>query len=841
MGGAHRESTERREAQQERPQVQLEAAVNTTGGAALAPPTSLPLFEGLSVAQLAPPACIGDPSGGPSGGPAQVQREPGQGLSRSISSPSVHALASAGTRGAGQSLPHLKTIQRALPEHDLRPIRAYTGGAAAGASRAMGASAYAFGDKVAFVQRNPSLHTAAHEAAHVLQQRAGIQLKGGVGQVGDPYERNADAIADAVVRRQTPPPVLGGRGGSAPGVQRLSAVGDFVTGQRRMMSKGRKGLTGKYTTVGFEFEFATMADGNPFSGLSHVEIAKSPPMPDPKVPFVLETDASNALELVSPPFWLPTFGDQLLPEPDHVEGIIDIFKERLDGLTQSEPTILELKKAMKKDDSIDFALRSVALARENLTPRTEEGLDVEDRKILATSVKKIKLKPISKFGGAGIDAQVNIATDAFGNDLMNQAFIGDRFSDSKEILAFEGLERALVNILYKAAFKPTFGWGRSLRPFAAAIRAVNIVDNTIFNTLKDARTRFRDRADGCYDEDWYYDFVMDTTSEAAIRKIAMIIDSALVRKLKSYNCTPFELSLITDQINACASAAALFIQTTESFLDQASGAKASGYKVGEIDRTLRRIGVLKGNAIRALGRVPHVGSSNGKLRVFLNALARSLSGQLAVHSIDAVRKAQEARLADPDATMGKGDPSFGVHQFMSSRVKDVRGVWAKAPVLDIGLGILSFKDWEKVSELTSSTSVRAEIAGAVADVPIDYRDEEMSLKTLTLTKKSIEPLVLGVVDGIQSYISTKKLTEKSRWKGVHTVKGDDRRKMKVGSSERPDFMSHDKKLMTPRQDTFVPLKHVQMPEVWGGKTRQFVVESRTNPVETLRRIKRFTG
>jgi hypothetical protein len=33
----------------------------------------------------------------------------------------------------------------------------------------------------------------------VVQQRAGVSLKGGVGEEGDPYERHADAVADAVV------------------------------------------------------------------------------------------------------------------------------------------------------------------------------------------------------------------------------------------------------------------------------------------------------------------------------------------------------------------------------------------------------------------------------------------------------------------------------------------------------------------------------------------------------------------------------------------------------------------------------------------------------------------
>jgi hypothetical protein len=44
------------------------------------------------------------------------------------------------------------------------------------------------------------LHTVAHEEAHVVQQRSGVQLKGGVGEVGDAYEQQADEVADRVVR-----------------------------------------------------------------------------------------------------------------------------------------------------------------------------------------------------------------------------------------------------------------------------------------------------------------------------------------------------------------------------------------------------------------------------------------------------------------------------------------------------------------------------------------------------------------------------------------------------------------------------------------------------------------
>jgi hypothetical protein len=111
----------------------------------------------------------------------------------------VRAAAAMGTRGAGGRLPHLDVLQRAFGRHDLRQVRAHTDGGAAAATRMLGAEAFATGDHVAFAGP-PSLRTAAHEAAHVVQQRAGVHLKGGVGAVGDRYERHADAVADRVVR-----------------------------------------------------------------------------------------------------------------------------------------------------------------------------------------------------------------------------------------------------------------------------------------------------------------------------------------------------------------------------------------------------------------------------------------------------------------------------------------------------------------------------------------------------------------------------------------------------------------------------------------------------------------
>lgn len=143
-----------------------------------------------------------DPMGA-SGSRAAVQMQ-----SRGAQSASdVHALAAQGISGAASTLPHVDQIQHAFGAHDVRGIEAHIGGPATQASQVMGANAYATGNHVAFGAL-PDLHTAAHEAAHVVQQRAGVRLDHGIGTVGDTHERHADAVADAVVAGRTAEPLL---------------------------------------------------------------------------------------------------------------------------------------------------------------------------------------------------------------------------------------------------------------------------------------------------------------------------------------------------------------------------------------------------------------------------------------------------------------------------------------------------------------------------------------------------------------------------------------------------------------------------------------------------------
>ncbi|HWU88901.1 MAG TPA: DUF4157 domain-containing protein [Kofleriaceae bacterium] len=131
-----------------------------------------------------------------------LQRMAGGGSAAAPGSPAdprdAHAIAERGVAGAGAPLPHHDAVQASFGRHDIGGIKSQVGGEAAAASAAVGARGYAVGDRVAFADE-PDLHTAAHEAAHVVQQRRGVALKDGIGEAGDVYEQHADAVADAVV------------------------------------------------------------------------------------------------------------------------------------------------------------------------------------------------------------------------------------------------------------------------------------------------------------------------------------------------------------------------------------------------------------------------------------------------------------------------------------------------------------------------------------------------------------------------------------------------------------------------------------------------------------------
>lgn len=164
-------------------------------------------------------------------GPVAVQRKSaiqggplwssGGGSAEEPASPNVREISSRGVEGASSPLPHQDAVQRSFGKHDVSDVRTQTGGAAADSSMALGAAAFTTDNRIAFSSA-PDLHTAAHEAAHVVQQKKGVQVDGGLGAAGDAYERHADAVADLVVAGRSAEGLLDSApsGGSSHAVQR---------------------------------------------------------------------------------------------------------------------------------------------------------------------------------------------------------------------------------------------------------------------------------------------------------------------------------------------------------------------------------------------------------------------------------------------------------------------------------------------------------------------------------------------------------------------------------------------------------------------------------------------
>ncbi len=102
-----------------------------------------------------------------------------------------------------QSIPYLSRIQQSFgPGYDLRNIKSHSGTESQQVSHSLGTRAFTRGNHIVFGDR-PNLHVAAHEAAHVFQQQAGLQFYSRAPGGKDVYEQNANAIADRVVNNQS--------------------------------------------------------------------------------------------------------------------------------------------------------------------------------------------------------------------------------------------------------------------------------------------------------------------------------------------------------------------------------------------------------------------------------------------------------------------------------------------------------------------------------------------------------------------------------------------------------------------------------------------------------------
>ena len=214
-----------------------------------------------------------------------------------------------------------------------------------------------------------------HEAWHVVQQAQGrvmptMQMKDGVPVNDDAgLEHEADVMGAKAASGVS---MEGARAASAPlseaihsspripaqRKQLVALFGNSVVQKRDMRAvmidqrarekkTKEKGFAGGLTTVGFEWDVAETAEHteenpNVLQGLTHVELAES----DLKwngLHYLLETDAGNVLEFVSPPFYLKTQGEgSSLPDPADLNDIIVSTRAALAGLVAKDETLDQL-------------------------------------------------------------------------------------------------------------------------------------------------------------------------------------------------------------------------------------------------------------------------------------------------------------------------------------------------------------------------------------------------------------------------------------------------------------------------------------------------------------------
>ena len=360
---------------------------------------------------------------------------------------SVKDTAAAGVEGAGSSLPHLDQIQTSFGRHDVTGVQAHAGGAAASANAEMGSDAYAMGNKVAFGGA-PSLHTAAHEAAHVVQQRAGIDVADGVGEEGDEHERHADAVADAVVQ-----------GKSAEGLLDLVAGGQDHALEQLLVQHKRP------APIPVDAGAANAAEAEIMGGkaFGHMDWKKEVDWAGLKQFMATVTTHEQRLTSTVNPFM-----DQTL---EQVEQIRDDFKVRLNAAFEKEQP--KIKEIVSKDTDVRRDVEEIRVTGESIKTKFDEKAaalaDVDasanEMTAAAANVQKIAAeKDKDKKSGdlAGVQAQRDKAlADLMAiPDLIKGAIdLGKDIAKDGPAAVAAGKAKGIANDLVMSAYK---GWAEKV-------------------------------------------------------------------------------------------------------------------------------------------------------------------------------------------------------------------------------------------------------------------------------------------------------------------------------------------------------------------------------------------
>ena len=725
----------------------------------------------------------------------------------------------------GSSLPNgMRRVLEPKLNADLSQVKVHTDSRAMQLNRQLGAKAFTHKNHIYYgAGQSPSdLQLTAHETVHTIQQgvtpvRRSIQPRLAQGQAG------SKAVHGATIR-----PILQrtAKHGDLELIQ-LSRLGTFVKQQEKLQTAAKRNPDQyrDYTTTGFEHEFAQMVDDDPknpapLTGVSHAEVAHSQnKMPYTGMSFILETDASNAMEMVSPPFLVKTIPGKPVPEPDEVEDIDEIFKERLGELAARNLTVGGLIAALKSD-GIRFTLKKIKIGSENMTPKTTKLRSWWNNRIKKNELANIKLKPISKSSGAteaGILTHVNFATDFENYRLMENAYTGTT-DDWRQ--SYEQIETWLLQEINKVCMAedpaPELD-GTTLLAIENAISAAQTVKRKVDAALNKADSQSLLRS-------VMENYVMPTH----IKRPGAVLD-AIIGELSAKRLNSQRLMIMHEAYRAPGALTAdvtAIIRSGEQYRLDEFNDRIDALSNEEVQAKLNDVTLAMNTLVQALDGLPISGATS-KLQQFLHALARTLSSQVAVPALETLRNAQSSRYKSKNSTAME---DLTYEPYITSRLKDVREVWIKDTIQNIGLGMLSTKDWEKVRALTKDEGLRKRIKSSLPA----FKYESTKHKTTRLVNRSrYADHVINALDDLGNQIQSHKLGQTNKH---GRPKVDTSRKF-IGPKKQTTLFSHVRKWIGARQDTFIPAHKVQMPQ-WKDR-RLHVVESRNYTVDTLKRIKAY--
>lgn len=589
----------------------------------------------------------------------------------------------------------------------------------------------------------------------------------------------------------------------------------------------------KYTTLGFEHEFAQMTDGL-LRGVSHVELATSDmQMPLTKLPFVLETDAGNEVELVSPPFLFETHPDIPIPDPEEV-AFVDYMLEmalrthtREDGTTTlgnfiqafgaaygftfnwktNKKQKLELEpKNMTYNTDISIhkgiiksgihAIDTVDLDNIHIGPGVKGQQGMSSDKEMDKEDKAELEKNGGNHSGAVI-SQANLATDARVIEMVRQ--LGGGRSDQVETYLAQ-----LTAYFRQKLFFQTFGNKR--KGMDKLIGELTVLMKQVETLYRQTEMHRRgEKLDSFLEQMGRH---MKTLRQPDLGQGETVRIAENIAKL---------LTSAADNLKGAYQESTLEVTSTK---EDESGVKENKEEI--------KLEVYARQLIHRLKTLPELGSGSPSLRMFLGVMARTLAGQLAVPAQKKLKEAQEKRFSSSIYKSKMDEDVIGIEANLTSRVKDLDQAWVKDNIINIGTGILEPKDWQEVVKLFAKGSGFRENLEEEMPKPEEPKTDkgvEVS-KKLGKYRNKLEKQVLDTMDNILKYIKQKKLTT------------DHPDNSPIGPKKTPNFMGHDSSFIDPRQDTFLDTERVQLPQFWPNR-RLHVLEIRWKSTEQLRKLRAF--